>query len=355
MPLAMTKFSRRFCGALVLFASTSLPLSAADNSLSKPDMKSTFRNPLKQDGADPWMTYYKGWYYLTTTSAVDIKMRRARRIGELKAAPDKVVWKDDTPGRQKDMWATEFFLLDGGNGPRWYGYYTAADGVEPNHRMYVIESASDDPLGPYTFKAQVQTDPENEFYAIDGTILQLPNGNLYFIWCGRPSAAGQGIYISRMANPWTTTGPRVYLETSGFGCEHVREGPITLMRNGKVFLVYSACDASTPDYKLGWLQSDIGSDLMNPASWKQNPKPVFARVDQWGVFGPGHNFFFKSPDGKEDWIVYHAKLGTNRTFGDRVTRAQPFTWNADGTPNFGLPLSPDADIAVPSGEAPLEK
>ena len=25
-----------------------------------------------------------------------------------------------------------------------------------------------------------------------------------------------------------------------------------------------------------------------------------------GVFGPGHNSFVKSPDGREDWIVYHA-------------------------------------------------
>lgn len=310
----------------------------------------TFRNPLKQDGADPWMTYYKGWYYLTTTTSVDIKMRRAKHIGELKNAPDKVVWKDDTPGRQKDIWATEFHMFDGGKGPRWYGYYTAADGVEPNHRMYVLESASDDPMGPYSFKAQLLTDPKNEFYAIDGTPLRLPDGRMYFIWCGRPSAAGQGIYIARMSNPWTISSERTYLDVSGFGCEFVREGPITLVHGGKVFLVYSACDASTPDYKLGYVSADIGSDLLKTTSWTQNPAPVFARVDQWGVFGVGHNFFFKSPDGTQDWIVYHAKEGTGRTFGDRVTRAQPFTWNADGTPNFGLPLPPNADIPVPSGE-----
>lgn len=336
----------------LLAAQTVAPLAAA-NSAQKPLM--TFRNSLKKDGADPWMTYYKGWYYLTTTSAVDIKMRRARRIGELKAAPDQVVWKDDTPGRFRDLWATEFHLLDSGNGLRWYGYYTAADGVEPNHRMYVLESVSDDPLGPYTFKAQLQTDPKNEQYAIDGTILKLSDGTLYFIWCGRPSPAGQGLYISRMTNPWTLTGPRVYLEAAGFGCPFVREGPITLLRGGKVSLIYSACGADTPDYKLGLMTANEKSDLLNPASWQQHPTPVFARVDQWGVFGPGHNFFFKSPDGTQDWIVYHAKTGTGTTFADRTARAQPFTWNADNTPNFGLPLSLEADIPVPSGEVPREK
>lgn len=311
----------------------------------------TFRNPLKRDGADPWMTYYDGWYYLSTTTAVDIKIRRARRIGELKDAPDEVVWKDSHLSRFRDLWAPEFYLLDGGNGPRWYLYYTASDGEDTHHRMYVVESAGTDPRGPYTFKAQLQTDPTNEQYAIDGTILKLPDGSLYFLWCGRPSPAGQGLYISRMSNPWTLTGQRVYLPADGLGCSVVREGPVALQRNGRIFLIYSTCPADTPDYKLGMLIADGKSDLMNPASWKQHPKPVFARVDQHGVYGPGHNLFFKSPDGKEDWIVYHAKSGTTQTYGDRSTRAQKFTWNPDGTPNFGLPLPVDADIPVPSGEA----
>ncbi|MBV9468510.1 MAG: family 43 glycosylhydrolase, partial [Abitibacteriaceae bacterium] len=160
------------------------------------------------------------------------------------------------------------------------------------------------------------------------------------------------LYISRMTNPWTLTGPRVYLPADGFGCNVVREGPETLQRNGKVFLIYSSCGASTPDYKLGMLSADIHSDLLNFASWQQYPQPVFARVDQYGVFGPGHNFFFQSPDGKEDWIVYHAKSGTADTYADRSTRAQRFTWNPDGTPNFGLPLPVDQDIPAPSGEPP---
>ena len=98
------------------------------------------------------------------------------------------------------------------------------------------------------------------------------------------------------------------------------------------------------------LQAGEGSDLLNPASWRQHPTPLFARVDQRGVFGPGHCFFFKSPDGKEDWIAYHAKSSTNLTYADRSTRAQKFTWKADGVPDFGLPLSLDTDIIAPSGE-----
>lgn len=311
----------------------------------------TFQNPLKRDGADPWMTYYDGWYYLSTTTAVDVRIRRARRIGELKDAPDEVVWKDSTPTRFRDIWASEFHLLDDGSGQkRWFLYYTASDGEDSHHRMYVAQSAGEDPRGPYTFKAQLQTDPTNGQYAIDGTVLRMPNGTLYSIWCGRPSPTGQGLYISRMTNPWTLTGERVYLNADGFGCDVVREGPVTLVRNGRVFLIYSTCPADTPDYKLGMLIADEKANLMDPASWKQHPRTVFARVDQHGVYGPGHNFFFKSPDGKEDWIVYHAKSGTGRTYGDRSTRAQRFTWGKDGLPDFGLPISVDTPIKAPSGE-----
>lgn len=315
----------------------------------------TFQNPLKTDGADPFLTYYDGWYYLSTTTAVDVRLRRARRLAELRDAPDQVVWKDTHPARYRDLWAPEFHLLDsgGGRGPRWYLYYTASDGEDTHHRMYVAESAGTDPRGPYTFKAKLKTDPDDAHYAIDGTVLRTPNGALYFVWCGRPSPVGQGLYISRMSDPWTLTGPRVPLEADGFGCAVVREGPETLLRNGKIFLVYSACGADTPDYKMGMLSADSSGDLMAQSAWKQHPKPVFARVDQYGVFGPGHNFFFRSPDGKEDWLVYHAKAGRENRYSDRSTRAQRFTWGADGTPDFGLPLPLDRTLAAPSGESAL--
>ncbi|WP_030438051.1 hypothetical protein [Actinoplanes subtropicus] len=33
-----------------------------------------------------------------------------------------------------------------------------------------------------------------------------------------------------------------------------------------------------------------------------------------------------------------------------ATRAQKFTWNADGTPNFGSPVGLGVALPVPSGE-----
>jgi len=310
------------------------------------DKALTFQNPLRDPGADPWLQYHNGQYYLVATNHAAIKMRHASSLRELRDAEDVVVWQDNTPSRSEQMWAPEFFLLDGPNGRRWYLYYTACDGPDLNHRMFVCEAGGDDPLGPYAFKAQLATDPVNALYAIDGTVIAHPDGSLYFVWAGHP---GHRLYISKMDNPWTLTGERALIEASGFGCDEVREGPVALQRDGHIFLVYSACDTGKPDYKLGMLVADALADPIDPASWRQHPDPVFTRCDDNGVYGPGHNHFFKSPDGTEDWIVYHAKTSSEYTYEGRSTRAQRFSWNDEGLPAFGEPVSLDTQITEPSG------
>ena len=71
------------------------------------------------------------------------------------------------------MWAPEFDLLDGPDGLRWYFYYTAGTaGTYDNQRSYVLESAGTDPMGPYTFKGQLD-DPQNDVWSIDGSVMQL--------------------------------------------------------------------------------------------------------------------------------------------------------------------------------------
>lgn len=312
----------------------------------------TFRNPLMPDGPDPWMVWHDGFYYLTATSMDGIRVRRAASITELENAPDALVWSDDTPTRNQAMWAPEFYLLDGPNGRRWYLYYTAGDGVDATHRAFVLEGQEEGdaatPLGPYRFKAQLQTDPQDAFYAIDAGLIQLAGGRLFCVWAGHPE---HRLFISAMENPWTLCSERVLLEADGFGCDEVREGPVCLRRNGKIFLIYSMCDTGKPDYRLGMLVADEDADVMNPASWRQHPAPVFTRCDQNGVYGPGHNGFFHSPDGQETWIIYHAKDTKEYSYARRTPRAQRIEWNQAGEPVLGVPVSLDTPIPVPSGDA----
>jgi hypothetical protein len=223
--------------------------------------------------------------------------------------------------------------------------------------MYVLESAGNDPMGPYTFKAKLATQP---FFAIDGTLLTMPDGALYFVWSGDPGTAprSQNLYIAKMRDPWTLeTAPALLSEpTYPFELsapEHifrVNEGPEVLYHDGKTFLVYSASGCAWADYSLGML-TYLGGDPLSQASWKKSDKALFSRADANHVFGPGHNTFFQSPDGKETWNGYHAiHYVAGSCGGDRSLRAQKVEWNADGTPSFGVPEAPTTSIALPAGD-----
>jgi len=135
--------------------------------------------------------------------------------------------------------------------------------------------------------------------------------------------------------------PEYDWETIGF---KVNEGPAVLKRNGRIFISYSA-SATDHHYCMGLLTADESADLLNPSSWSKSPLPVFATNEAAGQYGPGHNSFTVSEDGR-DVLVYHAR-NYKEIDGDplydpnRHTRAQILEWNEDGTPNFGVPL-PDS-------------
>jgi len=316
----------------------------------------TFRNPLSLHGPDPYLQYYSGYYYLvTTTWNSTITMRRSRTLGGLATAADTLLMNLSSRANGCcNMWAPEIHLLSGPNGTRWYLYYTAGRNQADylgTQRIHVLESAGLDPMGPYTFKADLLDPSADNTWELDGSILQL-NGQLYLM--GTYYAGNQPMFIKPMSNPWTLSGTRRLLSAPTYGWETVggavNEGPEVLQRNGKTFIVFSASHCSTPDYKLGLLTYN-GGDPLQSSSWVKSPNPVFQRSDANGVFAPGHGNFFTSPDGTESWMAYHA----NNSAGggcdmNRTTRAQKFTWNADGTPNFGTPAALSTNLPVPAGE-----
>jgi GH43 family beta-xylosidase len=219
--------------------------------------------------------------------------------------------------------------------------------------------------------------PSNK-WAIDGSVFE-NRGKLYLVWSGWEGDANgvQSIYLSQLENPWTVKGKRVRISTPDYPWEKVgdlpdrrashetnpgadtadpphvdvNEGPEVLEHEGKLLLIYSASGCWTNFYELGMATVSASSDLMNPASWKKSPLPVFWESPAAQAYGTGHNGFFKSPDGKQDWIIYHANKEPNQGCGAaRSPRAQPFTWKPDGTPNFGRPVPIGVPIPAPSGE-----
>jgi GH43 family beta-xylosidase len=94
--------------------------------------------------------------------------------------------------------------------------------------------------------------------------------------------------------------------------------------------------------------TDEGGLLLSPSNWEKSG-PVFS-----GLFGTGHCSFVKSPDSREDWIIYHSKKSIKEGW-QRDVRAQRFVWNDKGFPVFGEAVAAGTRLKRPSGEYRIEK
>jgi GH43 family beta-xylosidase len=322
-----------------------------------PPAANTFTNPLLTSGPDPWVIRKDNSYYYTHTLGNRIGLWKTAKMSELKNATVQVIWTPPATGaNSKNIWAPELHFLDG----KWYIYYTAGSSTDlATQRTFVLENSNADPTtGAWTDRGQIG-DPAANVFAIDGTVFT-HNGSNYFLWSGQASATDntQRIYIAKMSNPWTLETPRVLLASPQYPWEimgappAVNEGPEILKNpSGRVFMVFSASGCWTDDYALGLMTLKDGGNPMLPADWTKSTSPVFSKKPSASVYGPGHNSFFKSPDGTEDWILYHANSSPGQGCTDtRSPRMQKFTWNADGTPNFGEPVATGAAVQKPSGE-----
>lgn len=174
----------------------------------------------------------------------------------------------------------------------------------------------------------------------------------------------QNLYIAEMGNPWTISSSRVLISEPAYAWEtigdlnnpndvphvNVNEGPVALLNGEKLFIFYSASGCWTDFYCLGMLTFTGSENLLDSSKWKKNPEPVFKGNPEAGVYAPGHNSFFKSPDGTEDWILYHANSSPGQGCGRfRSPRAQKFTWKKDGTPDFRVPIKTGIPVKLPSG------
>ncbi len=308
-------------------------------------------NPLVRRRADPHVQRDEQGRYLMTGSVPQydrVVLRRAHALGGLAAAAERTLWTRPADGPMGGyVWAPEIHRVDGG----WYVYFAAGDSDDPFRiRPYVLEADGDDPMtAAWTVRDRIRT--AFDTFALDATTFAL-RGRRYLVWAqAEPGIeTNSNLYIARMADPSTLVGPEVRIavpqadwETRGF---KVDEGPAVLVRNGRVFISFSA-SATDARYCMGLLTADEGSDLLDADSWTKSPEPVFASSPEHGQWGPGHNCFTTVEDDRGrtvDVLVYHAR-GYEQIDGDplfdpnRHARAQVLGWKADGTPDFGVPVA----------------
>lgn len=311
----------------------------------------TFMNPVLKDGADPYAYYHTdGYYYCLVTRGNRIDIWRTSDITFLREVQPKTVWKRPPSGPNScSIWAPEIHYIKG----KWYIYYSASDikqDADNTRHVFVLENAAANPLeGKWIDRGAVNT----KYNGIDGSVFQF-KGKLYFLYSAYVGSHSD-IMIAQMTNPWTLKQPEADLAAPMYSWERIGdrsilEGPIFLDGpKDKAFILFSASACWDDNYSLGMLSIKKNGNLLNPSSWKRSSLPVFHKSEKNSVYGPGHNGFTQSPDGKESWIIYHAKDKPNMGCSKRSTRIQKFNWTQNGAPDFGEPLPINVPIAKPSG------
>ena len=104
---------------------------------------------------------------------------------------------------------------------------------------------------------------------------------------------------------------------------------------------------------LDWFEAKAGGNLLDAATWRKPDHPFFTKdAASQGVSVQGitasSNRPMASRTGSSTMPTRETGQGCEN---HRSPRAQPFTWNADGTPNFGRPVPLGEAIAKPSGTA----
>lgn len=311
--------------------------------------EATFTNPVLPSGPDPWVISHRGVYYYTHTLGNRIALWRTRDIADLADAEQRVVWTPPKTGANAhSIWAPELHRIGG----KWYIYYsaTASGFTDDSHRaVFVLENAAEDPFaGEWVDRGRINT----ERAGIDGTVFER-DGKWYFAYSPYIGSVS-GLAIARMANPWTLTGGETVIARpdkpwEDRGGRKILEGPQFLEGpTGDLFMTYSAGACWSDDYALGLLKAKRGGGLLDAATWAKHPEPVLKSGN--GIFATGHNAFFTSPDGREQWIVYHANPGPGMgCTAKRAPHMQKIEWTGSGEPRFAPPAPPTVRLAKPSG------
>ena len=242
------------------------------------------------------------------------------------------------------IWAPELHYLDG----KWYLYFAAGEAEDIwAIRPFVLECADEDPItGKWTELGMMQCAEEDEFsfraFSLDATVFE-NKGSRYYVWAEKVGVGKMisNLYIARMASPNRLETVQVLLTTPDYDWERVdfwvNEGPAVIKRNGRIFLTYSA-SATGACYCMGMLSASEEADLLDPASWTKERRPVLASEESLEIYGPGHNSFTTDEEGN-DICVYHARKeavieGDPLYNPNRHTMLMKVRWSEDGKPVF---------------------
>jgi Beta-xylosidase len=205
-------------------------------------------------------------------------------------------------------------------GGRFYCYYSSAPADrDEQHRLHV--AVADSPLGPFHDHGPVL--PESEGFCIDAHPFRDPQDGTWYLYFARDyfdervgtglavvplspdllRASGPPHLVLRPNSDWQIYERDRALYGRRWPAWHTVEGPCVVAHDGRYHCFYSGGNWRTRDYGVNYA---VAGHPLGP--WEHAPEtwPVVLREKGGDALGPGHNSHIVGPDGRSEFLVYHA-------------------------------------------------
>ena len=317
-------------------------------------MLTHYKNPVfDQYMADPFVLQHDGHYYAYGTGSLSSEGWPFPVLH----STDLVNWQQRgwslLPPGGDEFWAPEVVHHDG----VFYMYYSAHGIDGKDHQLRVATQTS--PLGPFQDTGLILV-PEQPF-TIDAHPFQDKDGQWYlfysqdFLTLDDPYRVGTGIVVDRMLDMFTLAGnPRVVIrphadwqlfkaQRSMYGSVYdwyTIEGAALRLHKDRYYCFFSGGAWEHDNYGISYVVAD---HVLGPYTLPSGGQQVLLSSVQGRVIGPGHNSFTKSPNGEQEYIVYHA---WDPGMTARRMCIDPLNWD-NGTPIIKGPTWTPQPIAKP--------
>jgi len=311
----------------------------------------TYTNPvLARNFPDPFVLKHDGVYYAfgttgehRTADGLIFSVLTSRNLVDWKDAGGALMPPKDSEGAQ--FWAPEVVLHEG----TFYMYYSRGGGAiaaTVGHRLHVATSKT--PQGPYTEVALLDV-PQSKF-TIDAHPFRDSDGQWYLFYArdfidtdngylpgtglavdkltSMTQLANQPRTVMRARHPWTlfeANRTMPLYDNRTFAQWHTLEGPFMRRHNGKYYCFYSGANFLTERYGVDYCVANHIFGPYSDAGAEKGARVLHAVPGH--VRGPGHHSHIFGPDGKTEYLVYHA---WNKAMTERQLCIDPLAWTAQG-------------------------
>lgn len=306
----------------------------------------TWKNPVWPGYfADPFLLQWRGEYFAYGTSeSPHLRSDGSALVFNVLRSTDLARWRPagfalHAPSSASDWayWAPEVAEHEGA----FYLYYSSAPpGADDRHRIRVAKA--DHPAGPFVDQGPVL--PESEGFCIDAHPFRDARDGKWYLFFAKDyfdertgtglaviplrgdmlRADGSAQAVVRANADWQIYERDRSLYGRSWSAWHTVEGPCVAQHGGRYFCFYSGGNWQTHEYGVSYAVAD---HPLGPWTHTPHAGPCVLRQVPGKVLGPGHNSYVLGPDGRTEFLVYHAwdpQRTARRMCIDRLE------WTADG-------------------------